>query len=153
VSSELSRINLLAIRATCGHAKKMSAGFWRDELQSSLGEVELRPVPVPHDCVDGFYQAFWRRPGAYLDPRVRDGTSVFRMLPRARVDRAIRQLSRDLSDGTWESRYGDLLQQPELDVGLRLVIAGPPVSSWGATCCSRPRAAPPASPSASAAPR
>lgn len=103
-------------------------GFWRDELQSSLGEVELRPVPVPHDCVDGFYQAFWRRPGAYLDPRVRDGTSVFRMLPRARVDSAIRQLSRDLSDGTWEARYGDLLQQSELDVGLRLVVAGDPAA-------------------------
>ncbi|HEY7457010.1 MAG TPA: methyltransferase domain-containing protein [Solirubrobacterales bacterium] len=99
-------------------------GFWRDELQSSLGEVELRPVPIPHDCIDGFYQAFWRRPGAYLDPRVRDGTSVFRMLSEARVDSAIRQLSRDLSDGTWKARYGDLLRQPELDVGLRLVVAG-----------------------------
>lgn len=103
-------------------------GFWRDELQSSLGEVELRPVPVPHDCIDGFYQAFWRRPGAYLDPGVRDGTSVFRMLPRARVDSAIHQLSRDLSDGTWEARYGDLLQQSELDVGLRLVVAGDPAA-------------------------
>jgi hypothetical protein len=103
-------------------------GFWRDELQSSLGEVELRPVPVPHDCVDGFYQAFWRRPDAYLDPGVRDGTSVFRMLPRARVDSAIRQLSRDLSDGAWEERYGDLLQQSELDVGLRLVVAGDPAA-------------------------
>jgi SAM-dependent methyltransferase len=103
-------------------------GSWRDELQASLGEVELRPVPVPHDCVDGFYQAFWRRPDAYLEPRVRDGTSVFRMLPEARVDKAIRQLSRDLSDGTWEARYGDLLQQPELDVGLRLVIAGDPAA-------------------------
>ena len=57
------------------------AGYWREELQRSLGEVELRPVLVPHDCHDGFYQAFWRRPRAYLDPRVRDGTSVFRMLP------------------------------------------------------------------------
>ena len=46
------------------------AGYWREELQRSLGEVELRPVPVPHDCVDGFYQAFWRRPRAYLDKRV-----------------------------------------------------------------------------------
>lgn len=99
-------------------------GFWRDEIQSTLGKVELRSVPVPHDCIDGFYQAFWRRPGAYLDSRVREGTSVFRMLPKARVDSAIRQLRRDLSDGTWEARYSDLLQQPELDVGLRLVVAG-----------------------------
>ena len=104
------------------------AGYWREELQRSLGEVELRPVPVPHDCQDGFYQAFWRRPRAYLDPRVRDGTSVFRMLPSARVERAVAQLQDDLDDGTWHERYGDLLEQPELDVGLRLVVADPTAS-------------------------
>ncbi len=98
-------------------------GFWREELQRSLGEVELRSVPVPHDCEDGFYQAFWRRPRAYLDQNVRDGTSVFRMLSAARVLAAVEQLSVDLADGTWERRYGDLLAQPELDVGLRLVVA------------------------------
>jgi hypothetical protein len=54
---------------------------------------------------------------------VRDGTSVFQILPGARVDRAIGQLRRDLDDGTWEAGYGDLLTQPELDVGLRLVVA------------------------------
>lgn len=99
------------------------AGYWREELQRSLGGVELRPVPVPHDCVDGFYQAFWRRPRAYLDPRVRDGTSVFQMLPSSRVQSAVERLQGDLGDGTWDARYGELLAQPDLDVGLRLVIA------------------------------
>jgi SAM-dependent methyltransferase len=103
------------------------AGYWREELQRSLGEVELRPVLVPHDCHDGFYQAFWRRPRAYLDPRVRDGTSVFRLLPASRVERAVTQLQDDLNDGTWQERYGELLAQPELDVGLRLVVADPAV--------------------------
>jgi SAM-dependent methyltransferase len=98
-------------------------GYWRDELERSLGDLELRPVPVPHDCQDGFYQAFWRRPHAYLDRQVRDGISVFRLLPAVRVDRAIRQLRTDLQNGTWEDRYGDLLTRPELDVGLRLVVA------------------------------
>ncbi len=99
------------------------AGYWREELQRSFGEVELRAVPVPHDCQDGFYQAFWRRPRAYLDPRVRDGTSVFRMVATSRVERAVDQLQDDLDDGTWHERHGDLLRQPELDVGLRLVVA------------------------------
>jgi SAM-dependent methyltransferase len=98
-------------------------GLWREELERSLGEVELRPVPVPHDCEDGFYQAFWRRPRAYLDAGVRHGTSVFRMLPAARVQTAVEQLTADLADGAWERRYGELLTQPELDVGLRLVVA------------------------------
>ena len=41
----------------------------RDELERSLGPVELRPLPIPHDCVDGFLGAYWRRPHAYLDRR------------------------------------------------------------------------------------
>lgn len=98
-------------------------GFWREELQRSLGEVELRPVPVPHDCEDGFYQAFWRRPRAYLDQNVRDGTSVFRMLPATRILAAVEQLRVDLADGTWEMRNGHLCDEVELDVGLRLVVA------------------------------
>ncbi len=32
-------------------------------------------VPVPHDCQDGFFGAFWRSPEAYLDPRIRAGMS------------------------------------------------------------------------------
>jgi SAM-dependent methyltransferase len=31
-------------------------------LARLLPEAEVRPVPVPHDCVDGFAAAYWRRP-------------------------------------------------------------------------------------------
>src|SRR5262249_20081305 len=50
------------------------------EMMRPLGEIEMRVVPIPHDCRDGFLAAHWRRPHAYLDPRVRDGISVFRMM-------------------------------------------------------------------------
>lgn len=80
-------------------------------------------MPVPHDCRDGFYQAYWRRPRAYLDRRVRDGTSVFHLLAPEEVSVAIERLGRDLDDGTWEERHGDLRGKGELDVGLRLVVA------------------------------
>ena len=36
-----------------------------------LGPVQITPLLVPHDCSDGFLYAYWRRPGAYLDPRIR----------------------------------------------------------------------------------
>ena len=98
-------------------------GYWGRELGRFLGEIEALCVPVPHDCHDGFYQSFWRRPRAYLDRRVREGTSVFRLLPRTEVDRALRQLRSDLDSGEWEARYEYLRDQPELDVGLRLVVA------------------------------
>ena len=97
-------------------------GFWAEELRLLLGELEVHPVPVPHDCGDGFYQAYWRRPHAYLEQRVRDGISVFHRLPRAEVTSAMDRLRRDLDDGTWEVRHGDLVSKPELDIGLRLVV-------------------------------
>jgi SAM-dependent methyltransferase len=97
-------------------------GYWIHELRALLGEIELRSVPVPHDCRDGFYQAYWRRPEAYLEESVRDGISVFHLLPEGKVQAALEQLRRDLDDGAWQVGHGDLLGLPELDVGLRLAV-------------------------------
>lgn len=99
------------------------AGHWEEELRDLLGELEVSPVAVPHDCQDGFYQAYWRRPAAYLDQDTRRATSVFHRLDRAEVATAMERLGRDLDDGTWASRYRRLSDRDELDVGLRLVIA------------------------------
>lgn len=100
-------------------------GYWEGELGDLLGGVEVRPVPVPHDCRDGFFQAYWRRPDAYLDAAVRNGISVFHVLPGEEVGAAIARLRADLEDGTWEARNAELLDLPELDVGLRLAICNP----------------------------
>ncbi|HEX2070306.1 MAG TPA: class I SAM-dependent methyltransferase [Thermoleophilaceae bacterium] len=99
------------------------AGHWAEELQGMLGEIDVRPVPIPHDCRDGFYYAYWRRPHAYLDERVRAGISIFHQLPEATVAAALDRLRRDLEDGTWDARYAELRERDELDVGLRLVVA------------------------------
>ncbi len=97
-------------------------GYWEAELGQLLGAVEVRPIPVPHDCRDGFYQAYWRRPDAYLEEPVRNSTYVFHLLPGDEVDSAMARLRRDLDDGTWETKNAGLLELPELDVGLRLAI-------------------------------
>lgn len=99
-------------------------GRWSEELRLLLGDADVRPVPVPHDCYDGFYQAYWRRPRAYTDRSVRDGISVFHRLPRAEVAAAMRRLRDDLDSGAWRRRNGPLCEADELDVGLRLVVAG-----------------------------
>jgi SAM-dependent methyltransferase len=98
-------------------------GYWEEELRDLLGDLEVDAVPVPHDCRDGFYQAYWRWPHAYLDKRIRDGISVFHALASAEVSAAIERLRRDLEGGDWGRRHSDLCAQTELDVGLRLVIA------------------------------
>jgi SAM-dependent methyltransferase len=86
-----------------------------------LGAVEIMPVPVPHDCADGFLYAYWRRPHAYLDPRIRRGMSSFWALEGA--DAGLVRLERDLASGAWEARYGHLLAQDSCDLGYRLVVA------------------------------
>lgn len=98
-------------------------GHWERELRELLGELEIRPVPVPHDCRDGFYQSYWRRPRSYLDPRVRNAISVFHSIPAAEVSTAMERLGADLDDGSWAERHGHLLSEQEYDIGLRLVVS------------------------------
>jgi hypothetical protein len=30
--------------------------------------ARMDPVPIPWDCADGFFHAYWRRPAAYFSP-------------------------------------------------------------------------------------
>ena len=104
-------------------ARYRVAGAWQDELEQGLGTVTMRPVPIPHDCLDGFYGAFWRRPERYLEPRVRAGISVFAQLDPGDVERAVRGLAADLASGAWEEKYGDLRKLSELDLGYYVITA------------------------------
>ncbi|HEV8441708.1 MAG TPA: class I SAM-dependent methyltransferase [Methylomirabilota bacterium] len=92
-----------------------------EEFRRALGDIVVSPLPVPHDCMDGFTGAYWRRPHAYLDVNVRNAMSTFAKLHQ--VDAALLRLRCDLDDGTWERRHGDLLGRPELDLGYRLVVS------------------------------
>jgi SAM-dependent methyltransferase len=87
-----------------------------------LGPVQIEPLPVPHDCTDGFLYAYWRRPEAYLDARIRSGSSSFWALPG--LEHGLARLEDDLRSGAWDRRYGDLRAQITHDAGYRLVIAG-----------------------------
>jgi SAM-dependent methyltransferase len=69
---------------------------WESELRAAFGDLTLVSVPIPHDCEDGFYGAFWRRPEAYLDPAVRAGISVFSQIPAEQVNAGIEALRRIL---------------------------------------------------------
>ena len=82
--------------------------------------MDVRAVPIPHDCTDGFLEAYWRRPEAYFDPYARLAISSFARVPR--VHDGLAALRRDLDDGTWARRNADLLAKHELDLGYRLVI-------------------------------
>ena len=98
-------------------AKMPPLTFYRE----GLGDVRIEPVPIPHDCRDGFLCAYWRRPTAYLDPRLRAAMSSFHLIDD--VSEPIAQLEADLANGAWQARHGYLLTREDLDLGYRLVVA------------------------------
>lgn len=91
-----------------------------DDYVKWLGPIEIVPVPVPHDCTDGFLYAYWQRPTAYLDARIRAGMSSFHAL--ADVSDGLARLEKDIDSGEWERRYSNLLALNEYDLGYRLVV-------------------------------
>jgi SAM-dependent methyltransferase len=93
------------------------------KLVALLGNTSIQPVPIPHDCVDGFGGAYWRRPHAYLDDTVRAGISMFALTPKQLLDRGLERLESELASGAWTRRHADLLDLPELDLGYRLLVA------------------------------
>jgi SAM-dependent methyltransferase len=90
------------------------------DYEDWLGPVEISPVPIPHDCSDGFLCAYWRRPAAYLDPRIRAAISSFWAV--GDVSTALTRLAEDLDSGAWARRHSDLLERDECDWGYRLVV-------------------------------
>lgn len=85
-----------------------------------LGSVTIEPVLVPHDCTDGFLYAYWSRPEAYLDERIRSGSSSFWSIQG--LEHGLARLSHDLETGQWDNKHGHLRDQREYDAGYRLVI-------------------------------
>jgi len=94
------------------------------EILAGLGPARVEPVPIPHDCRDGFFRAYWRRPEAYLDPDVRASISALALVDDAVLAPGLARLRIDLETGAWHQRYAELLDVDALDLGYRLVVAG-----------------------------
>jgi len=89
------------------------------DFSAALGPVEVRPLPIPHDCCDGFLGAYWRRPRAYLDAGVRLAISTF-----SKIDPGpgLARLRTDLESGDWQRRHGAVLGAGDFDLGYRIVV-------------------------------
>lgn len=92
------------------------------EIESALGGARVAPLPIPHDCADGFTGAYWRRPEAYLDPAARSAMSTFARLAPAALAAGLARLADDLATGRWDARLGHLRAQRDADLGYRLVV-------------------------------
>jgi SAM-dependent methyltransferase len=101
------------------------AGFPSLADQAAALDAEVEVVPVPWDCRDGFFSAFWRRPEAYLDPMVRAGISTLAKRSEAELAEGLARLREDVASGAWARRHADLLALEELDLGYRLLVSRP----------------------------
>ena len=136
---EMQRVARRVVVFTCETTERSWRGrFWltRDYLHDVAASrvglatrvaraigARMEPVLVPWDCADGFFEAYWRRPEAYLDERIRRGVSVWAGVGTDAEQRAVRSLADDLASGRWAERNRDLLGLDAAELGLRLLVA------------------------------
>lgn len=94
-----------------------------EAIEDLLRPVKTLPVPLPRDCVDGLFSAYWARPEMYLDSSVRRNISNFALASHDAVAEGLTALRGDLESGAWDRKYGHLRSLSELDLGHRLLVA------------------------------
>jgi len=95
-----------------------------DELISILGGVcKVEEVPVPLHCVDGFQEAFYGRPEAFLHKEVRSAMSAWGFIRPEEQEVLVLRLADALASGEWDRKYGYLRTQPYFTGAMRLITA------------------------------
>jgi SAM-dependent methyltransferase len=89
------------------------------------GRARVERIRTPAACTDGFLEAFWRRPEALLDARVRSAQSFWPLLAPGAEERIVGRLADDLRTGAWDRRWGHLRNQDGFDGSLRLLVSEP----------------------------
>jgi len=98
-----------------------------DDIAAALGgRTRVERIPTPGDCLDGFFEAFWRRPEELLDPAVRGAQSMWALLEPDVEQRIVDRLAVALHSGAWDAEHGYLREQKSFDGALRLVISEVP---------------------------
>jgi hypothetical protein len=87
------------------------------------GSTEVQGIPIPVDCVDGFTEAFYARPEAFLDAAVRRSQSAWTFVREEDQSRIVGALGDDLTSGTWDRKYGEWRVRPYFEGSLRLIIS------------------------------
>ena len=96
------------------------------DIEAALGgRTRVESIPTPGDCLDGFFEAFWSRPEALLDPSVRGAQSMWALLEPEIEQRMVMRLAGALRSGAWDAEHGHLREQQAFDGSLRLVISVP----------------------------
>lgn len=97
-----------------------------DFIKNSLGgNCKVIPIPIPLDCKDGFQEAFYGRPEAFLQKEVRQSQSAWGFIPEDKQEEIVNRLRKDLENGSWDKKYGHFRKQQFFTCALRLVVGRP----------------------------
>ena len=89
------------------------------------GNCSVIPVPIPIDCKDGFQEAFYGRPEAFLQKEGRLSQSAWGFIPDEKQLEIVQRLEQDLASGAWDKKYGHFRTQPFFTCALRLIVSKP----------------------------
>lgn len=87
------------------------------------GDCEVIPIPIPLDCLDGFQEAYYGRPEAFLEKEVRMAQSAWGFLEEGLEEKRVAELAADLESGAWDKKYGHFRTQPYFTCALRLIVS------------------------------
>ena len=97
-----------------------------DFIKNSLGgHCKVIPIPIPLDCKDGFQEAFYGRPEAFLEKQVRLSQSAWGFISEEKQEEIVRRLRTDLESGNWNKKYGHLRVQEFFTCALKLIVSTP----------------------------
>lgn len=95
-------------------------------IKDSLGgQCKVISIPIPLDCKDGFQEAFYGRPEAFLDKEIRLSQSAWGFIPDEVQEEMVRRLKTDLENGNWDKKYGHLRTQKTFTCALKLIVSIP----------------------------
>ncbi|SEO43255.1 Methyltransferase domain-containing protein [Amphibacillus marinus] len=93
-----------------------------DLVEKLAGNATVIPVPVPFDCVDGFQDAFYGKPEAFLKPEVRAAQSAWGFVDKDTELAYVKRLKHDLNSGEWDRKYGHFRKMTSFQGGLSLIV-------------------------------
>lgn len=95
-----------------------------DRIASVLGaDTKVLPVMIPFDCCDGFNEAYYGRPEKFLEDQARLSCSAWSFVDEQTSLSYVDHLRTDLTNGSWDDKYGHLRSVSEFDGSLRLFIS------------------------------
>ena len=93
-----------------------------DQIAAYLGaELTITNIKIPLDCSDGFQEAFYGRPEAFLQEDVRKAQSAWGFLDKETENLYVKKLADDLSSGEWDRLFGHHRTMPEFKGAFRML--------------------------------